>query len=601
MTPAFDLTRDEWVPVITLDGEMKKVGLRDVLLLAHQYREIYHDSPTVTVSLLRLVLAIMYRCWQFADDEEWDEGWAQLWRSRANGLDPVPIETYFSEWQDGKQRFYLFHQDYPFFQMPTLEIVKEATKVTPERITRLINDSPDWGFANLWNRGEYEMQDWEPGRVARLLVAAQAFGLSASNSSACRIFDVVYKHRGRMSGITQRGMTVYLSGISLAETLLLNFVPADGVNVPSNDIALWEVSPGQQLEAMRDSWKTPQRPQGLAERYTWGGRLARVKATASGIEKLHFTYGRSYISPRTDPSSKSAPIDLNDPMKAHLMSKEKGWSLIELRGDRAAWRDAHALIRVASTNPNEKSPRVVRVAADRVRGGPLERSALLNLHIVGMASGGRGAKISLWRHDRMPVPTGLLLDETLVDRLRILMDETGDRKADRKLRVREGVAQQLYARTKRLARLYLAPNCEARGGRKPDPKDVASLVDQIDPRRAFWPRLEPHFAKLLLDLPIRAENACDEWRDQVEREAVRAFAESCRALGITSSAMNARAVAALARVNAWFICGLNRKGLGAHTAAQLLERSFSDIAEGQTARNDTEPPDVDEMNGRDRE
>ena len=60
--PSFDLVDKGWIPCLRLAGnERVEMGLRDVLAQAPTLREIYDPSPLVTVSLHRLLLAILHR------------------------------------------------------------------------------------------------------------------------------------------------------------------------------------------------------------------------------------------------------------------------------------------------------------------------------------------------------------------------------------------------------------------------------------------------------------------------------------------------------------------------------------------------------------
>jgi hypothetical protein len=110
-----------------------------------------------------------------------------------------------------------------------------------------------------------------------------------------------------------------------------------------------------------------------------------------------------------------------------------------------------------------------------------------------------------------------------------------------------------------MASLYLSPSAESRGGQEPDRDAVARLVQAIDPRPAYWARLERHFFVLLANLandwdgvaddwrPADEQTASKAWREAVKREASQALEESIRALGTTS-----RAIQAVARVRTDF-------------------------------------------------
>jgi hypothetical protein len=147
----------------------------------------------------------------------------------------------------------------------------------------------------------------------------------------------------------------------------------------------------------------------------------------------------------------------------------------------------------------------------------------------------------------MPVPTALLADGNLIERLGGLLKDA------------ELTATELSSRVRRIAKLYLSPEAESPDGRQPDKDEVAKVVKAIDPRPAYWARLENHFFSLLENLPKDWDDTKKEWKpgDQqaatrawrgcVKHEAQRALEESIRSLGAT-----ARTIQAVARVRTDF-------------------------------------------------
>ena len=57
----FNLVDRPWIPCVTVSGESVDVGLRDLLRTTHDLAEIRSESPLETVSIYRLVLAILHR------------------------------------------------------------------------------------------------------------------------------------------------------------------------------------------------------------------------------------------------------------------------------------------------------------------------------------------------------------------------------------------------------------------------------------------------------------------------------------------------------------------------------------------------------------
>jgi hypothetical protein len=147
----------------------------------------------------------------------------------------------------------------------------------------------------------------------------------------------------------------------------------------------------------------------------------------------------------------------------------------------------------------------------------------------------------------MPVPAALLADVNLIERLGSLLENARQ------------AGSELRNRSRRIAKLYLAPESESPNGRQPDKDEVTNVAKSIDPRPAYWARLEEHFFPLLVNLPDDWDTARDDWnpedqqlasnvwREHVKGEARRALEESMRSLGTT-----ARAIQAVARVRTDF-------------------------------------------------
>ena len=88
-TPTFNLVDQPWIPCVWLDGRRELLGLEAVLVRAHELRDIYDDSPLVTVSLHRLLLALVHHALRGPARMS---DWATLWRNGEGRFD----ETLFT-------------------------------------------------------------------------------------------------------------------------------------------------------------------------------------------------------------------------------------------------------------------------------------------------------------------------------------------------------------------------------------------------------------------------------------------------------------------------------------------------------------------------
>jgi CRISPR system Cascade subunit CasA len=505
----FNLIDEPWIPCVPIrGGVVVERSILEVLTNASAYREIYDNSPLVTVSLHRLLLAILYRAC----------GPRNLKEARALVRDGLPVGAISSRLDQWHDRFDLFDEQHPFYQTAGMETGKLTAKkggkewtAGPVSIIRLANEAPDKNQPTLFDHRTYsDREAMSPAEAARYLVAAQSYALSSSNCSSANIAGVFLEIPG---GCTQcpgiEGIWCWLSGENLGETLLLNLVSQQD---SASDIAAWEMDDA--LTWMRRSWTERQLPRGIADRYSWQTRMIRIvpNETASDlvVNEVFFTQGRSPAKYDDDPMCAYARGEAADP-----------WRPMPLRRDRAAWRDSHALLKKGG---NVRQPQAVENASNMLDVGVLKREEY-TLNVVGLARGREAAKQVLWRHDRLPAPAALLKNADLVERLGDLLQRA------------EGEGKSLRSRTRELCSAYLSV-----GGRKPDPDAVNTLAEEIDPRRSYWARLEGCFYALLRELPKDKEAASEQWHKAVAQEARKAFDESANQLGQSARAIRARAL-----------------------------------------------------------
>ena len=117
MDPCFNLIDEKWIRLMKMDGTPEELTLPEVLMRAHEYYSLAGETPTQDVAMLRLLLAVLYAALFGDETSQTPEGavdmWFKLWRL---GQFPAEvIETYLKRW---RERFWLFHETRPFFQVP---------------------------------------------------------------------------------------------------------------------------------------------------------------------------------------------------------------------------------------------------------------------------------------------------------------------------------------------------------------------------------------------------------------------------------------------------------------------------------------------------
>ena len=228
----FNLLDEPWIRVMTEDYTVVERSLMQVLLNSDQYQRLAGELPTQDVALLRLLLAILQTVFYRVDPEGEDDPiedraaairrWQALWNA---GRFPVqPIRTYLETWKD---RFWLFHPEHPFYQVPAAAV---GTKFKASKLNGELSESAHKMRLFPLRDGE-EKETLSYAEAARWLVTLIGFDDSASTK----------KETGTGTGWLGDRVNVYAIGENLFETLILNLVfLKDGKYVWAENIPAWE-------------------------------------------------------------------------------------------------------------------------------------------------------------------------------------------------------------------------------------------------------------------------------------------------------------------------------------------------------------------------
>lgn len=512
----FDLVREPWIPCLRLaDGRLEELGLLATLLRAHELREISDASPLVTVTLHRLLLAVLHRA---LGGPRSIEEWRALW-SRGR-FDSAPIEAYFQRWHD---RFDLFHPERPFYQTATLpeRSAQAVSKLTPEvaspgNAVLLFDHTVDPALA--------------PAEAARALVAFHAFTVGGLVS----FLPGEQHHRSADAGPLSRTAVGLVRGASLFHTLLLNlhqYDPEDAVPCPSrpDDCPAWE----------RDEPTVPadRSPRGYLDYLTWQSRRVRLfpAVTDDGqvlVRSVAVMKGFQFPDGFERRSAETMVAFVKNP-KAR--PGEDPWPPVGFREDRALWRESLALFQ--SLADRRQRPKMLTWLNELVAAGCLKRSDVLPLDLFGMVTD--QANVRLWRHERLPLPLAYLEDGELV---RLLGDA---------LKLAEDTERELSSVVRLLARLIEAPESDRPGTRQPDRDAVRARAQSLGVEPRYWSRLDPSYHGLLVALPADrletpagptyGQRTLPAWALEVRRAALAAFAAATD--GLASAPRTVKAVA----------------------------------------------------------
>ena len=139
----FNLLTEPWVRVRLPDNTVQEVSLTDALVHAQEYMDLAGEMPTQDAAMLRLLLAVLFTVFSrvnevgelepLEDEEAALERWGALWELKR--FPEQPIRDYLEQWKD---RFWLFHPERPFWQVPEAAIGTEygAAKLNGEMSDR---------------------------------------------------------------------------------------------------------------------------------------------------------------------------------------------------------------------------------------------------------------------------------------------------------------------------------------------------------------------------------------------------------------------------------------------------------------------------------
>jgi len=214
----FNLLYEKWILVRTHDNQIEKWSLLEVFEKAHKASELAGELPTQNVVILRLLLAVMHSIFTIQDTNgkdnkltKWQEAyvrWENLWNLKKFPFEV--IECYLKKYED---RFWLFHPEFPFYQMADMG---KSTEYSSGKLIGELSESNNKIrlFAARTGKAKTEI-DYD--EAARWLLYVNAFDDTAAKP---------VKKGAPSAGagwLGQLGL-IYAGGSNLFETLLLNFV-----------------------------------------------------------------------------------------------------------------------------------------------------------------------------------------------------------------------------------------------------------------------------------------------------------------------------------------------------------------------------------------
>ena len=236
MEPEFNLLDEKWIRVRKEDCTVEELSLKEVFCHAHTCADLAGETPAQDVAMLRLLLAILHCVFSRVDEEgaespleeksEVYPRWKALWDM---GYFPKrPIAEYLEKWRD---RFWLFHETRPFWQVPQ---AAAGTEYDVSKLNGEISESSN-KLRLFSNRGGKEKLSLTYGEAARWLLYINGYDDTSAKPKKKGLESPGAGWLGKLGIIIAAGQNLF-------ETLLLNFtLLADGSSLwDAQNLAIWE-------------------------------------------------------------------------------------------------------------------------------------------------------------------------------------------------------------------------------------------------------------------------------------------------------------------------------------------------------------------------
>lgn len=242
---SFNLIDEPWIMVIDENNKNVMVSIKEIFKNPSRYKGIAGDMKTQDFAVFRVLLSILHTVYSrfdfngniyqnilldekskqindIEDEDELDEykealmeTWKNLWENKKF---TDSVEKYLEKWHD---RFYLFDDKYPFFQVRISDIKgkinKNLNETLGKTVNRLISESGN-KTAIFSPKSDDEKAKLSSSDIARWLIVYQGYtGLSD------KIIFGEEKYKASKGWLFDIG-GIMLEGTNLFETFMLNLI-----------------------------------------------------------------------------------------------------------------------------------------------------------------------------------------------------------------------------------------------------------------------------------------------------------------------------------------------------------------------------------------
>ena len=246
--PRYNLLDEKWIQVASKDT-VEKGSIKELFAGAAKYKELAGDMKTQDFAVMRVMLAILHTVFSRFDSngdpyeffEVDEESFLQIGELEENYLDdyedalyqtwidiwnakefPKVVYEYLEKW---RERFFLYDDKYPFFQVTKEVIEKDAAgggEFYGKNINRLVSESNN-KQAYFSPKDESYKEYIDDDELARWLITLQGY---IGTSDKKKVGSAKTYSKGWLYDLGG----VYLQGNNIFETLMLNFVIAHNEN-----------------------------------------------------------------------------------------------------------------------------------------------------------------------------------------------------------------------------------------------------------------------------------------------------------------------------------------------------------------------------------
>ena len=483
----FNLLEEPWIRVLTPEQVVREVSLTDALVNAHCYAGLAGELPTQDIAILRFLLAILYAVFSRVDadgeesplesEDDALDRWAELWET--GKFPKEPVAEYLNQW---RERFWLFHPERPFYQVPE---AAEGTEYASSKLNGTLSESANKVRLFPVRLGR-DKQNLTFGEAARWLIYVNGF-----DDTALKQPTESKKKYGKLPSpgagwLGQLGLIV-AEGDNLFETLMLNLVfLKDGEEMWQSYCPVWELQKPRNKERVEIT--VPNDPAALL---TLQSRRLILEAE-NGVVTGYRLLGGDFFS------KANAFAEQMTVWKPIYEKKEiTGFQPKRHNSAKRIWREFSA---IAETDAQSRRPGVVSwiVALKDAEDAPLDRKRMIKFKIAAVQYGDKDSGVNNVFSDSLTFHASLLKE--MAKPLRELVEK--------EITLCDEIARKVGSFA---SDLEIASGGDGKAGRENGAERYYDRIDQ--PFRAWLAGLNPEAED------VARENALDEWRKTAFRIA----------------------------------------------------------------------------------